>query len=97
MQFNKMPQQRVRECGGAGVRCTHMQRLRLRIQECMKFKKFQAHKPQWPRLTQLDIYYLALLRLPPCHMPHGMGHGACPTIQPFKCPHQGLTGMAWLM
>lgn len=31
---------------------------RLRIQQCMKFKKFQAHKPQWPRLSRLDIYYL---------------------------------------
>lgn len=34
----------------------HMRRLR--IQQCMKFKKFQAHKPQWPRLSRLDIYYL---------------------------------------
>lgn len=72
-QFNKMPHflhlhtclspreeqgqsERKRDRVGRGKGTQHMRRLR--IQQCMKFKKFQAHKPQWPRLSRLDIYYL---------------------------------------
>lgn len=72
-QFNKMPHflhlhtclspgeeqgqsERERDRVGRGKGTQHMRRLR--IQQCMKFKKFQAHKPQWPRLSRLDIYYL---------------------------------------